>query len=100
MVEALREMGFEAYSVAQEHSAVADLWNHQLPDYLVFLDVSLDEVRKRRDNPRWPGWIYDLQTARLAPARDRANLVVDTSGADLSTVIQRVSTVVSEVASR
>ena len=90
IVKALQEWGIEAYSVAQEHSAIADLWNHQRPDYLIFLDVTLEELRRRRDNPRWPEWIYRLQTTRLEPARQHADLVVDTSDRDLNQVIRDV----------
>jgi hypothetical protein len=79
LVEALRARGVDARSVAQEHSIVSDLWNHGRPDLVVFLDVDLDNVRKRRANPNWPEWIYALQRERLTSARSRADVVVDTS---------------------
>lgn len=79
IVEGLRERGFDAYSVAQEHSIIRDLWRRREPDLVIFLDVSLDAIRARRGNPNWPEWIYDLQMERLEPARTNATVVVDTS---------------------
>lgn len=79
LVDALRARGVEARAVAQEHSIVRDLWNHKRPDLVVFLDVDLDHIRERRNNPEWPDWIYELQRERLSGARARADLVVDTS---------------------
>lgn len=91
VVKALRRRGFQAEAVAQEHSAIDELWDHHQPDIVIFLDVSLDQIRNRRGNPRWPGWIYDLQTERLTSARRRADLVVDTSTAGLEAVISEVT---------
>lgn len=71
-------MGIDAYSVAQEHSIVHDLWWHQEPDILVMLDVSLDEIRRRKSNPAWPKWIFDVQSERLNHARQNAWLTLDT----------------------
>lgn len=79
IVEGLRERGIDAFSVAQEHSIIGDLWRHREPDVLVYLDVSLDSIRARRDNPEWPEWIYDLQVKRLARARSNASFIIDTT---------------------
>ena len=79
IVQALRDIGLDAYSVAQEHSIIGDLWNHREPEIVVYLDVSLDAIRDRRRNPHWPAWIYDLQIDRLSDARSNATFVVDTS---------------------
>ncbi len=90
VVAGLQARGIRAEAVAQEHSGIDDLWDHHTPDYLIFLDVTLDAVRERRQNPRWPAWIYELQRERLAAARVRADLVIDTDDADLNAVIAQV----------
>lgn len=79
IVAGLRERGIDAYSVAQEHSIIGDLWRRREPDLLVYLDVSLDAIRVRRGNSDWPEWIYELQTRRLKQARENAAIVVDTT---------------------
>lgn len=84
LVAALREHGFDAWAVAQEHSAIAALWRRQAPDVLIYLDVSLESIRARRGDPQWPRWIYDLQTERLSDALQHADVVVATD--DLSSV--------------
>jgi hypothetical protein len=82
VVAALRERGVAAYAVAQEHSHIRDLWNHQQPDVLVLLDASLETVRRRRADPVWPEWIYAVQQERLADARAHADLVLATDERD------------------
>jgi deoxyadenosine/deoxycytidine kinase len=96
VVEALRERGVNAHAVAQEHSVVRELWNHQEPDVVVFLDVTLDELRIRRKNPNWPAWIYELQTERLDPARHRADLVIDTTAGDVQYVVDQIESVIAD----
>lgn len=78
VVRLLREQGVDAYSVAQEHSMIGDLWRHQQPDIVAFLDVSLDAIRERKHNDVWPRWIYNEQSKRLTDARANADVVVDT----------------------
>ncbi|MEZ4572196.1 MAG: hypothetical protein R2849_18120 [Thermomicrobiales bacterium] len=91
VVESLRSRGVDAIAVAQEHSIVDDLWNHQSPEIVIFLDVSLEKIRERKANPDWPEWIYDIQTERLEPARERADLVVDTSVAGVEETLRRIT---------
>lgn len=57
---------------------IRDLWRHQQPDVVVYLDVSLDAIRERKQNPDWPRWIYNEQSKRLMDARANAEVVVDT----------------------
>lgn len=90
VVRALRWRGYEAWSVAQEHSVIPDLWERQDPDVVIYLDVSLDAVRFRRGNRSWPGWIYDAQRQRLQNARDHADLVIDTDQQNLGSVIDAI----------
>lgn len=77
LVKNLRKAGIDAYSVSQEHSCVKKLWNHQKPDFLVVLDVSIAEVRKRR-TVRWgEDWLV-IQRERLSDARSNADLFIQT----------------------
>lgn len=96
VVSALRQRGVDAWAVAQEHSVIHDLWRHQSPDALVYLDVSLAAVRKRRGDPRWPAWLYDLQRDRLADARRNADLVVVTDATPVENVVEQVLTALCE----
>lgn len=89
IVSALRERGLDAYSVAQEHSVVADLWRHQDPDALIVLTVDLATVRGRR-GADWPAWIFDLQVERLADARRHASLTISTQDAAVTNTVERI----------
>lgn len=87
---ALKERGFDAYAVAQEHSAIPNLWNHQQPERVVFLENSLETVRRRRADDVWPEWIYQVQLKRLAAARNHADIVVTTDDLSLNDVVDMV----------
>ncbi|MBA2452674.1 MAG: hypothetical protein H0V47_05850 [Chloroflexia bacterium] len=91
VVKLLVGQGLDSYSVAQEHSIVHDLWKHQQPDMLVFLDVSLEELRRRKANPDWPEWIFDAQNQRLEHARDHADIVIDTDNAAAEAVAATIA---------
>ena len=89
VVERLRQLRFDAYAVGQEHSIVRDLWNHQRPDRVVYLQASLEAVRARR-GAAWPGWIYELQLQRLADASRHACVVVDTGSCGIDETVERI----------
>lgn len=67
---------------------IHDLWRRQQPDSLLFLDVSLAELRRRKGNPDWPSWIFEQQERRLEHARSNATLIVDTDEVDAADVVQ------------
>ena len=90
VVRLLRGRGHNAIAVAQEHSAIRDLWNHQQPDVVLYLEVSLDELRRRKGNPKWPGWIFENQEMRLQDARAHASLEIDTDIHDADAVVEFV----------
>lgn len=77
LVKRLRELGFEAYNVAQEHSGIKKLWKRREPDILVMLDATLPAIRKRRDVP-WGEDRLALQRERLMDARQHADLFIQT----------------------
>ncbi|MBP6017349.1 MAG: hypothetical protein KA586_11560 [Candidatus Promineofilum sp.] len=80
LVKALREAGYEARHPAQEHSYVPDMWRRLVdPDVLIYLDVTYEALLARR--PTFGEREYlEREQARLAHAREHADLVVDTSG--------------------
>ena len=96
LVGRLKERGHDAHAVAQEHSAVRDLWNRKQPDVLIALDVSLEEVRKRR-SPTWLQAVYERQHQRLASAYQQADLVVDTAAHDADAVQDIVEAFLAEL---
>jgi len=87
IVAALRERGHDAYSVAQEHSAIPRLWEHLAPEHLVCLSVRLETVRLRRGDEGWPEWIYRVQLERLASAMTHADVIVDTDDRSVDDVL-------------
>lgn len=93
IVRELRSRGYDAYVVGQEHSAVSYLWNRQQPDFVIFLDVTLDAVRQRRD-PDWPEWLYQQQQKRLREAAEAADIHVDTAS---HTIEQTVTTILEQL---
>lgn len=89
LVARLKANGHDAYTVAQEHSAVRTLWSRQQPDVLVALDVGLDVVRQRR-SPDWLEAVYLRQYERLANAYAAADLIIDTGAHDADSVLALV----------
>jgi hypothetical protein len=73
----LQALGVAARSVAQEHSHVPYLWQMSKPDVLIYLDVQLATLRRRR-GAHWPPALLDEQRRRLAHARAHAHLVLAT----------------------
>lgn len=90
LVSALKEDGYDAYAVAQEHSAVRDLWKRKDPDVLIALEVPLEVVRERR-SPQWLESVYERQHERLASAYAAADLSIDTSQYDVDEVVTMVT---------
>lgn len=88
LVEQLRHDGIDAVTAAQEHSAIPELWKHSGADVLVFLDVDLETVRRRRGT-EWSEAIYFAQETRLDAARRSADLVIDTAKSPLDEVVER-----------
>lgn len=85
LVTRLLENGYDAHAIAQEHSAVRDLWKSRNPDILIALDVPLEVVRQRR-SPDWLEAVYERQHKRLRNAYDAADVIIDTGQHDADTV--------------
>jgi uncharacterized membrane protein YgcG len=93
IVSELCARGYHAYVVGQEHSEIATLWNRRNPDAVVFLEVTLEAVRHRRDE-NWPEWLFEKQRLRLDNAYRSATIRVST--ADL-TVDETVASIVEAI---
>jgi thymidylate kinase len=82
LVDALREAGYNARHVAQEHSYVPDMWQRiAKPDALIYLDVSYEVACQRRRISWGPERLAE-QVRRLAHARQHCDLCIETD--DLS----------------
>ncbi len=80
LVEELRRRGYDVRPVSQEHSNVPSLWRHfEKPQWLIFLNVSLEAQRARRPDVSWSGQWHRTEQLRLQQARDHADIVIDTS---------------------
>ncbi len=90
LIEHLKQVGITARHIAQEHSYVADMWRRITnPDILVFLDVSY-QVSKQRRNLDWTSEEYQEQQRRLLHARQHANLYLFTDDLTPRQVFQQV----------
>lgn len=89
VVRALRQAGYDAYVVGQEHSVIPDLWRRTRPDHVVVLEADLATVRERR-GPAWPEWLYRTQRQRLADARAHATVTVDTGALSVGETVNAI----------
>jgi adenylate kinase len=89
LAQKLRQLGYNADTVAQEHSYVPTMWRHTSPDVLVFLDASLNAIRKRRDID-WGEDYLAQERLRLADARQHCHLYVMTDKLKEDQVYRRV----------
>lgn len=92
----LRNLGYEAMPVAQEHSDIPALWRHAEPDLVVALDVDLPTIRARRAEEGWPEWLYQTQRRRLQQARAAAALIIDAGSASPADILARVAQFLQE----
>ncbi|MDP9372951.1 MAG: hypothetical protein M3Q65_10990, partial [Chloroflexota bacterium] len=79
---------YDAHACAQEHSGVPYLWQLAEPDLLLFLDADRATIGARRGR-EWPEGLDDAQRARLAHARARADLYLDSSPLTADEVAER-----------
>lgn len=90
LVNALRAAGYQATAVAQEHSAVAQLWRHGgEPAVLIYLDVGLAAIAAR-GRLGFPAWLLEEQRRRLAAAHTAADLYLQTDNLPIEEVRSRV----------
>lgn len=89
LVRALRERGYNAFPVSQEHSDIPNLWQlYDEPRYLIYLSITLQEQHRRRPDVTWTKRAYRAEILRLLHARDNANLRIDTSALHPAAVLK------------
>ena len=87
----LRALGYEARECVQEHSYVPSMWQRiSRPDVLIYLDVSLPVIERRKPRSDWKQAVLDEQRRRLAHARRHCDLYVDTDELTAQQVLARV----------
>jgi deoxyadenosine/deoxycytidine kinase len=89
LVEKLVHLGYDADTIAQEHSQVPTLWQHNVPDVVIYLDVSFPSILKRREID-WDEAFLAEEKRRLANARQACDLCVNTDKLKEDQVFRRV----------
>lgn len=80
LVASLRDAGYNARPVSQEHSDVADLWKQfGFPRILIYLDNDLEGQQQRRPDVEWDAANLAQEHARLHSAREHADLRLNTT---------------------
>ena len=91
LVGSLRTLGWNARQVLQEHSYVPHMWQRiSAPDVLIYLDATLETVRRRRQDPGFPRWILEQEFERLRHARQFCDLYLVTDPLTPQEVLERV----------
>jgi hypothetical protein len=89
LVRSLREAGYNARPVSQEHSHIADLWQQfDPPRILIYLDADLVCQERRRPDVTWTDENLQEEHTRLAHALAHADLTLNTSQLDAATVLK------------
>ena len=90
LINGLREHGFYARHIAQEHSYVPAMWQRiAAPDILIFLDVSFPVSQQRRPL-NWTIDDFEEQQKRLAHARLHADFTINTDEFSIEEVLTTV----------
>ncbi len=85
----LREHGWAARQIAQEHSYVPDMWQQiSRPKVLLFLNASFD-VCSGRKSLNWNRAEYDEQQRRLRHAREHCDLYLETDALTPQEILER-----------
>jgi hypothetical protein len=81
LVKNLRQGGYDARPVSQEHSQTPDMWRRiRPPARLIYLHIDLATQRERRPDVTWDEAWLQIEEDRLAHARQHADLILDTRG--------------------
>lgn len=89
LVKGLKDAGYDAYNVAQEHSGIHNFWNKHHPDILIMIDATLPAIKKRR-LVFWDQERLDVQHKRLSDAKAHANLFIQTDAYTADEVREQV----------
>lgn len=89
LVAGLRQAGYHARPVSQEHSHLADLWQQfETPRVLIYLDNDLENQQRRRPDVTWDQQNLQVEQERLAHARQHADLHINTTNLGSEAVLQ------------
>lgn len=78
LVDLLRQQGYNAREVNQEHSYVPTMWQRFTePDLLIYLDVSQETASERRRAEAEATW-WNALNQRLRHASQHADLIIET----------------------
>ena len=90
LVNGLKQRGYRAKNIAQEHSYVPHMWQSLThPDFLIFMDVShLNSMQRRKFD--WAPAEHAEQIRRLQHARQHADLYLDTNTLTVEEVLEQV----------
>jgi adenylate kinase family enzyme len=90
LARALRSQGYDSHQCSQEHSYVADMWRRVCkPDILIYLDVSIEIIRQRRQINWGISYLQILQH-RLRDARQHCDLYLQTDNLSPAEVLHEV----------
>jgi hypothetical protein len=101
LVEGLVALGVDARAVAQEHSAIPNLFCRNVPDdaVLVYLTADYRVLHGRRPHSSGRPQ-YAAERPRLESARAAADLLLHTDGVGIEEVRARVLTWLEELSTR
>jgi deoxyadenosine/deoxycytidine kinase len=86
----LRQLGYDAHAIVQEHSHVQTMWQRiAQPDILIYLDASLATICARL-NVNWEQGYLDEMNRRLTDARAHAHFTLATDDLTRDQVASRV----------
>jgi guanylate kinase len=90
LANGLKEWGWNARAIAQEHSYVPNMWQRLTnPDILIFLQAS-DSVGAQRRNMTWTKSEWEEQQRRLHHAYEHADYYLETDPLTINSVLQHV----------
>lgn len=90
LVTGLRQLGFNARQVLQEHSYVPYMWRRITnPDLLIYLDCSVETTRARRRDRGFEVWLLEEERRRLTHAREHCDLYIVTDELDPKQILAR-----------
>ena len=90
LIAGLKQQGYDARHIAQEHSYVQDMWLRLTnPNLLIYLDVSYPVSLQRR-LLNWTVGEYEDQLQRLRHARENADYYIFTDSLSISEVLGQV----------
>ena len=89
LVKGLKQAGFDAYNVAQEHSCIKKFWNKHQPEFLIMIDADLPAIKKRR-LVYWDESRLAAQHERLRDAMEHADLYIQTDALSAEQVLAKV----------